>query len=145
MTTVKFARKPLQRDLNTFFDEILNEFPVKWGRDWNGHSLPPVNIHETADAMHIELNAPGLNKEDFAINVEDGTLSISFEKKEVAESNDYKTVKREFSVQSFRRSFNLGEQIEAENIQAKYENGILKLHLPKKPAAKETVKQINVQ
>ena len=72
-------------------------------------------------------------------------LTISFEKKEEKENESYKTLRREFSFESFKRSFNLGEEINAENIQAKYENGVLKLYLPKKPVVKESAKQISIQ
>ena len=139
MTHVKFNRLPM------IFEDILNEFPAKWGKDWNGLSLPPVNIHETKEGLHLELNAPGRNKEDFMINVEESVLTISYEKKQEETANEYKTVRREFSYEGFKRSFNLGEDIYVDNIQAKYENGVLKVFLPKKEVVKEPTKQISVQ
>ena len=145
MTTIKFNRQPLQKSFNSLLDEFFNEVPVKWGKDWNGQYAPTVNIHETDEAFHLEMNAPGRNKEDFKISVEENVLTISFEKKEEKENESYKTLRREFSFESFKRSFNLGEEINAENIQAKYENGVLKLFLPKKPVVKESAKQISIQ
>ena len=145
MTTIKFNRQPLQKSFNSLLDEFFNEMPVKWGKDWNGQYAPTVNIHETDEAFHLEMNAPGRNKEDFKISVEENLLTISFEKKEEKENESYKTLRREFSFESFKRSFNLGEEINAENIQAKYENGVLKLYLPKKPLVKESAKQISIQ
>ena len=145
MTTIKFNRQPLQKSFNSLLDEFFNEMPVKWGKDWNGQYAPTVNIHETDEAFHLEMNAPGRNKEDFKISVEESVLTISFEKKEEKENESYKTLRREFSFESFKRSFNLGEEINAENIQAKYENGVLKLYLPKKPVVKESAKQISIQ
>ena len=91
------------------------------------------------------MNAPGRNKEDFKISVDQNVLTISFEKKEESENSNYKTIRREFAFESFKRSFNLGEEINDNNIQAKYENGVLILLLPKKPAVKESVKEINIQ
>jgi HSP20 family protein len=146
MTLVKVNQHPVHKGFNNFFDEILNEFPAFGAREWtrNGFGSVPVNIHETADAYHLELNAPGRNKEDFKLNVENGLLTISFEKKEENKTEDYKTVRKEFVYQSFKRSFNLDDNIDANNIQAKYENGLLKLFLPKKEQVKENAKQINI-
>ena len=145
MTLVKVNNSALQRPFSNFVDEFFNELPA-FGKHWGleGFNFPPVNIHETQDAYHLELNVPGRSKEDFAVNVDNGTLTISFEKKEEKKSEDYKTIRREFSYRSFKRSFNLDQTIDATNIQAKYENGLLKLLLPRKAEAKETTRQISV-
>jgi HSP20 family protein len=145
MTTIKFNRQPLQKSFGSILDEFFNEAPAKWTDAFNGHLAPAVNIHETEDALHLEMNAPGRNKEDFSISIEENQLTISYEKKQENEANTHKTIRREFSFQSFKRSFNLGEEINPESIQAKYENGVLKLYLPKKPVVKESAKQISVQ
>ena len=88
-----------------------------------------------------------LNRKIFPaeINIENGLLTISFEKKVENVSEDVKSVRKEFSFESFKRSFNIDEKIQADNIQAKYENGVLKLYLPKKEEVKETPKQISIQ
>ena len=145
MTTIKFDRQPAQKNFSSLLDEFFNEVPVKWTKDWNGQYAPSVNIHETDEAFHLEMNAPGRNKEDFKVNVEENVLTIAFEKKEEKVNDAFKTIRREFSFESFKRSFNLGEEINADNIQAKYENGVLKLYLPKKPVVKESAKQISIQ
>jgi len=145
MTMIKFNRQPLDKSFNNLLDDFFNEVPVKWGRDWNGNYVPAVNIHETDEAFHLEMNAPGRNKEDFKINVEENTLTISFEKKQDSENKTHKTLRREFTFESFKRSFNLGEEINADQIQAKYDNGVMKLYLPKKPVVKESAKQITIQ
>jgi HSP20 family protein len=144
MTFVK-VNNPVQKSINQFFDEFLNEIPSTWNRNVQNVFNPPVNILETKDAYHMELNAPGRNKEDFKISVENGLLTISFEKKAENVSEDVKSVRKEFSFESFKRSFNVDEKILADNIQAKYENGVLKLYLPKKEEVKETPKQISIQ
>jgi HSP20 family protein len=144
MSIVKFNNVPVQRSFGHLFDEFFNELPVFTGREWNNWTFPPVNIHETPDAYHIELSVPGRAKEDFIVNIENGQLTISFDKKEETKNDDYKTVRREFSFRSFKRSFNLDDQVDAEKIQAKYENGLLKLHLPKKEEKKEQAKQIAI-
>lgn len=141
MTLVKHNTAPF----NSLFDELFNNFPATWGRDTNqAYAVVPVNIHETNEGYHLELNAPGRNKEDFKVNVENGLLTISYEKKESQEQKDYKTIRREFSFRSFKRSFTIDEKINADGIQARYENGVLKLYLPKKEEIKVSPKEISI-
>jgi HSP20 family protein len=144
MTLVKFNNQhPIQKGFSSFVDEFFQEFPTAWGRDWQGNlGFPPANIHETADALHVEISAPGRSKEDFKINVDNGSLTIESEQKKENSSDDYKTVRREFSARGFKRSFKLDDSIDTGAIQGKYENGVLKLHLPKKEQAKPSAKQI---
>lgn len=147
MAILKFNGAPVKKSYSSLFDELLN--------DWSGFgndgtvskwSTAPVNIHETKDAYHIELSAPGLKKEDIKINVEDGLLTISYEKKEdTAGVEEYKTVRREFTYNSFKRSFTISDKVNAADIQGKYEDGILKVFLPKKPEAQAVSKQIDIQ
>ena len=145
MTLVKVNNNG-HRSLSSFVDEFFQGLPAGLGRDDNSYGFfPPVNIHETADAYHLELSAPGRSKEDFKISVDNGQLAVSFEKKEEAKNEEYKTIRKEFSFKSFKRSFNLDERVDANGIQAKYENGVLKLLLPKKQEVKEAAKQINIQ
>lgn len=143
MTMIK-VNHPVQRNLYSFIDEFFNELPAV-GRNINNLFTPSVNIVENNEAYHLELMAPGRNKEDFSIAVDKDLLTISYEKKEEIKQEDLKTVRREFSFQSFKRSFNLDEKINADGIQAKYENGILKLFLPKKAEVTKPVKSITIQ
>jgi HSP20 family protein len=127
------------------FDEIFNGFPANWGKDTQSATgVPAANINETKDAYHVELNVPGRNKEDFSINVENGLLTIGYEKKASTETQEFKTIRREFSFRSFKRSFSLDDKINAAGIQAKYENGILQILLPKKDEVKAAPTQIAV-
>lgn len=127
------------------FEELFNQYPANWGKDAKGgFSTIPANIHETKDGYHLELSAPGRNKEDFKLNVENNLLTVSFEKKEEAENIEYKTIRKEFSFKSFKRSFNLDDKINTTNIQAKYENGVLKIYLPKKEEAVVAPQQISI-
>jgi HSP20 family protein len=144
MTFVK-ANYPAKNTLDSLFTDLFSNLPATFETASAGLGSPKVNIHETADAYHLELLAAGRNKEDFKITAENGLLTFSFEKKEEPKADDYKTIRREFNFRSFKRSFSVDENIDAENIQAKYENGVLKLHLPKKAVVKETAKQINIQ
>lgn len=132
------------RNLGNAFDGFFNTFPATWGKELN-LNVPAVNIHETAEAFHLELSAPGLNKEDFKVNLDKGLLTISYEKKAETENKDYKTHRREFTTASFKRSFTVEDKINEEGIQAKYENGVLKLLLPKKEEVKVAPKEIAIQ
>jgi HSP20 family protein len=140
MTLVKNNFRPV--NFNSVFNDLLSDLPVFADR---GLHFPPVNIDETADAYHVELNAPGRNKEDFKIDAENGLLTISYGKKEEAQQEGVKSIRKEFSFQSFKRSFSLDDKIDIVGIQAKYENGVLKVLLPKKAAVKEAAKQITIQ
>ena len=140
MTTIA---KRNYRSLDNLFDEFFG-LPSVLGRD-NTWNLPPVNIHENKDGFHLELVAPGLKKDDFKVNLDKGLLTISYEKKTENENSDYKTHRREFSIASFKRSFNVDDVVNTENIQAKYEDGVLKLYLPKKEEVKALPKEINIQ
>jgi HSP20 family protein len=143
MTLVKVNNNG-HRSLSNLVDEFFQGFPAGLGRD-ESFGFPPVNIHETEDGYHLELSAPGRSKEDFKLSIDNGQLTITFEKKEETGKEEYKTIRKEFSFRSFKRSFNLDDRIDANGIQAKYENGVLKLYLPKKEQVKETAKLINVQ
>ena len=95
-------------------------------------NLPSANISEDEKAFKIELAAPGLEKKDFKVETDNGTLTISSEKQkeEKEERENYR--RREFTFSSFSRSFQLPNNSVPEKIEAKYEGGILKLTLPKK-------------
>jgi HSP20 family protein len=128
------------------FDELFNAFPSSWGRDvQTGYPTASANIHETDDAYHLELNAPGRKKEDFSIHVDKGLLTISYERKEDNTEKGYKTIRKEFTYRSFKRSFSVDEKINTANIQARYEDGVLKLLLPKKDEVKVSPQQIAIQ
>jgi len=130
----------------TLLNEIFNNFPATWGRDvQQNFYAPSVNIHETDDAYHVELIAPGREKSEFKIQVDKGFLTVSYETKESTEQKNYKTILREFALKNFKRSFSIDDTINTEAILANYENGILKLLLPKKEEVKIVPKQITIQ
>ncbi len=143
MTMIR-VNNPVQRNINTVFDELFNELP-SIGRNFSNLFAPAVNIVENAEAYHLELMAPGRNKEDFAVAVEKDLLTISYTAKDEVKQEGLKAIRKEFSLQSFKRSFNLDEKINADGIQAKYENGILKLFLPKKAEVTQPAKSISIQ
>jgi len=100
-------------------------------------SLPAVNIIEGKDDYRIEVAAPGLNKEDFKVNLENNVLTVSSEKEETQEDKDEKVMRKEFSYYSFSRSFTLPLTVNSEKIRATHKDGILQVIIPKKEEAKE--------
>ncbi len=115
----------------------LSKDPLKMFDDiWEGTQLPSapafkVDIAEDENAFHIEAEMPGMKKEDIALGIEEDVLTIRGERKQKTDEQDknYHRVERTYG--SFSRSFNLGEMIDQENIDASFENGILHVHLPK--------------
>ena len=136
---------PVRKSIDSVVDDFLNTIPSIWNDGFTGINTAPVNIYESANGFQLEVSVPGINKEDLKVNVEKGLLTISYEKKEETKQEDQKTVRREFGHRSFKRSFTVADQVDTENIQAKYENGILKLFLPKREQAKDNPKQVVVQ
>lgn len=111
-----------------------------------GVEIPTANIKESAKDYQIDLAAPGLTRNDFKVSVENQMLSISAEKSDEKEEKDVDYSRREFSYNSFCRSFQLPENSKADKIDARYENGILKVIIPKKEITVEkAAKQIAVQ
>ena len=119
-----------------FFDGELFDWSNRNFSNTNT-TLPTVNIKENGELFIVELAAPGLEKEDFKIELNHNLLTISSEKKSENEikEGEYFT-KREFSYQSFSRSFTLPQIADGEKIEANYEKGILNVHIPKKEEAK---------
>jgi HSP20 family protein len=110
-------------------------------------TVPPVNIMENEDRYVLSLAVPGLKKDDFKISLEGLMLIISTEKEEEKEEVEERFTRREYNFYSFTRSFTLPEEVKPEYIEAKYEDGLLKIALPRKDEVKRTtaIKQIAVQ
>ena len=124
------------------FDDFFNRDIFNWGLSNFSNTnttIPGVNIKETADTFEVEVAAPGMTKKDFKIELDGNMLTISSEKSDQREENeDEKYTRKEFSYQSFYRTFNLPKEVvDAEKIEAKYENGLLHLMIPKKEEAKQ--------
>lgn len=127
--------------MGDFFDDFLNE--RNWGSEMR--SVPAVNIAEHPENFSIELAAPGFNKSDFKVAVENGVLTISAEKKEEKTDNNKRYTRKEFAYNSFKRSFSLPDNVEGDKIAASYNDGLLALTLPKKEEAKpKPVKEITI-
>ena len=141
MTTLRF-NQPGLRTLDSFLDSLLSDLPSTTKTSLN---FPAVNIAETNDAYELEFNVPGRKKEDFKITVDKDILTVSFEKKEENKEESKQFIKKEFTLQSFKRSFTLDEKINADEINAKYEDGLLLLTLPKTEEVKVMPKEISVK
>jgi HSP20 family protein len=126
----------------TFFDDFFNRDLFNWGNlnfsDTNT-TIPAVNIRETAEAYEVEMAAPGMSKKDFKVELNGHTLSISSQKDLRQENESHQGYfRKEFSYQSFQRSFELQKDVvDLDKIQAKYENGLLQLIIPKKEEVKQ--------
>ena len=146
MTFVK-VNNPVTKNFDGLMKDIFNEIPANFGKTFREEVLgfPPVNIIEKDNAYHLEVAAPGMEKTDFTLKLDGTLLTISATKKEEVKDETSKSIRKEFSYKGFKRSFTLDEKIDAANIAAKYENGILKVDLPKKEETKAASKEITIQ
>ena len=141
MTLIKrngSSRNPLPM----LFDDFFNRDLLNWGNsnfsDTNT-TIPAINIKETAGNYEVEVAAPGMTKNDFRVELDGNSLTISSERStEKEEKDDQRYSRKEFSYQSFQRNFTLQKDVvDIDKIQAKYENGLLHLLIPKKEEAKQ--------
>ena len=128
--------RSLQREIDRMFDGF---FPARRsGSDEETSAVwaPRMDLSETDDAYHIHLDVPGMTKEDLNINFHDGQLAVSGERKreETNEQRDFVRVERSYG--SFYRSFRLPKQVDADNIEASYESGVLTVRVPKSQESK---------
>ncbi|MEH0155641.1 Hsp20/alpha crystallin family protein [Limibacter armeniacum] len=130
------------------FEDLFNKDLFDLSENFfTGNKMPAVNVKETERAYELEVAAPGINKDDFKIEVNDNVLTISSEvKSEVNEEDKGQFRRREFSYQSFKRSFTLPQDhVDLENIKASHNNGVLMLNIPKKdPNVPKTVRSIEI-
>jgi HSP20 family protein len=135
-------RNDLFPAMHSMFDDLFSRDLWNWGLTNNSTTnttIPAVNIRETKDNFEVEMAAPGMTKNDFRVELEGNLLTIRSEKQEEREQNDeHHYSRREFSYQSFQRSFQLHKDVvDADKIGARYENGVLHLMIPKKEEAKQ--------
>ena len=131
----------LLNQLPTLFDDFINRDNFNWrisNFSNTNTTIPAVNIKETADSYKVEVAAPGMTKNDFKVALEGDLLTISSEKSEQQEeAENQKFTRREFSYQSVERSFTLHKEVvDIDKIEAKYEDGVLSLLIPKKEEVK---------
>jgi len=147
MTHVKFNRKPFEGNFNRFVDDLFTELPDLFKNEFNQavrKDFVPVNVKETEKTYQLEIIAPGFEKTDFKINLEQNLLTISGEKRNEVKENE-KQIRREYNYRSFKRSFTIDEKIDATNIDANYVNGVLTLNLPKREEVKASATEITIK
>lgn len=136
------SRSSLLPSTSTFFNDFFDDARFPSLDMGNGFSrVPSANVIENDKSFNIELAAPGMKKNDFEVNVDHGQLTISSEKKDEKEEKGENYTRHEFSYNSFSRSFLLPDIADADKIKAKYEDGVLKLSIPKKPEAAKLQKK----
>ena len=139
MAYVQFNRKPFEGSFSNFVDDLFTELPVMLNTGFNNSvrkDSVPVNVKETAGSYELEVVAPGFEKADFKVNLEQQLLTISAEKQATETAETEKQIRKEYSFRSFKRSFTLDDKIDATKIEASYINGILRLNLPKQTIVK---------
>ena len=110
------------------FPEVVKQVGVK---PYQGSAYPKVNVYEYEDKVGIVAEIPGLNKKQLNVDVEDGVLTISGDKHSTFEDDGAKVIRRELKQSSFKRSFELGEQLDGDNIAANFKDGVLSVSIPK--------------
>jgi HSP20 family protein len=139
MTTVlKLNQK---NGFNSLLENFFQETPAL---NQNNRFNPQVNVSETKDAFILEVNAPGREKENFDIKLDKNLLTISYQAKQQPSDEKVKIISREFSRHAFTRTFTVDQKLIADDITAKYENGILMIILPKKEEVKISPRQIAI-
>ncbi len=139
-------KKPVKDPMLALFDEFFRPLAPSLENQMGRLVVPAVNIIEDDKGVEIDLAAPGLNKKDFEIKVEDNILTISAHKEEEKLEEGATYVKKEFGYETFQRSFTLPDNVfDTEKIEAKYDNGILKIYIPKLEEQQKKVKKISVK
>lgn len=134
--------RTLDRPFNFTFPSLFNDFFDRfWASDETSQWVPAVNVIERPDDYRLEVAAPGMNKEDFRVEVDNGVLSISGERREERKDENENLARREFYYGSFRRAFTLPDGADPNKVSATYQNGILTVTLPKMEEAKRKPKK----
>lgn len=141
MSLVRFTHRPMSSFLGEFFTA---DWPIR--RNTFAGSVPAVNVEEREKDFSLSFAVPGKNKDDFEIEVDKDVLSVSANTQDNYENTDERFSRREFSYQSFKRSFTLPDSVDTTKIKAKYTDGILTIDLPKrKEALPQPTKRIAIE
>jgi len=146
MTHSKFHNRNFDRSFDNMVDDLFHGLPVVLNDGYNfltKQGYVPVNIKESGNGYILEIVAPGFEKTDFKVNIDNNVLTISAEKSEEKAEGE-KQIRKEYSYRSFKRSFTIDDKIDATAIDASYVNGVLKLNLPKKAEVREAAKDIKI-
>ena len=134
--------------LPAILEDIFFDNKIDVPNKFRTFSIPAVNISENLINFAVELAAPGLKKEDFSIEIDEETLTVSVkqasEAEEKEENNDSRYQRREFNYREFKRSFKMPENVKSEDVKATYTDGILKITLPKKEEEKALKRMVEI-
>ena len=148
MAHSKFHNKNFDRNFDNMVDELFGGLPVVLNDGYNfltKQGYVPVNINEVENGYSLEVIAPGFEKSDFKVNLDNNVLTISAERKLEEKSLTDKQIRKEYSYRSFKRSFTIDDKIDATAIEASYVNGVLRLNLPKKAEVRQAAKDITIK
>lgn len=139
----------LQREMNRVFDDFFHGWdlqPFRWGGGFDTFqgAAPKVDVSETDDFVRVEADVPGLDEKDIDVTLSNNVLTISGEKKEEREEKKKDFYRVERSYGSFKRAIPIRAEVDPAKIKATLKKGVLKIELPKTPAAKKDVKRITV-
>lgn len=126
----RYSRFPQVSDLFSDFFDTMSNFDMP-----RNHNVPAVNVMENDSEFRLEVAAPGLNKDDFKISLDNDIITVSGEKKTETSDKNEKFTRKEFSYTSFQRSFSIPEFVDVDSINANYKDGIMHIVLPKKEEA----------
>ena len=124
------------------FPEVVKSVGVK---PYQGSAYPKVNVYEYDDKVGVVAEIPGLDKKQLNIEVENGVLTVSGDKHGVHEDDGAKVIRRELKSSSFKRSFELGELLDGDNISANFKDGVLSISVPKVEPEKPKKKFVKIK
>lgn len=133
------------KELRTLEDRISKAFSTELSKDVLSDFNPSVNTREGEFAYHIDVDLPGVKKEDISVKIDNNILTLKGERKSKEEVKKEDYYKMESSFGSFMRSFTVPENVDVENIHAENKDGVLEITLPKKELKSGTTKQITVK
>jgi len=145
MSIVKWADRDSFPTMSNLFDGFFNTGEGLFKELSQGKTVPAVNVVETDTNFELELAVPGKSKDDFKIELDNSVLTISSENEEEKESEGKNYTRKEYSYSAFKRSFTLPENAKESDVQATYDNGILKISIPKTETSEPNPKSIPVQ
>jgi HSP20 family protein len=131
----------LQREMNRLFDTLS---PLRDDRLDLGSFMPAAELNETDEAVDLKLELPGLKAEDIDIQVSADSVAISGERKSESKTEENGVTRSEFNYGSFRRVVPLDTRIDNASVTAEYDNGILRLHMPKAPEERNKVVKVSL-
>ena len=122
---------PFDKIFDNLMEQTFPTFKDEVGVSFNQGAYPKVNVYEYDDKIGIVAEIPGLDKKNVTVDIEEGVLTISGDKHGF-DSNGGKCITRELKQSAFKRSFNLGEHLDGEDVSAKFKDGMLEVLIPKK-------------